>query len=78
MTRISPLTLKGIGYVISTVSVVLLAIVSWKHASEDLLLAVCLVGGAATSIAGMYFRWASYVIEKRRKGPSGSGATHTS
>jgi hypothetical protein len=67
MSRISPLTLKGIGYVISTISVVLLAIVSWRHASNDLLLAVCLVGGVATSIAGMCFRWASYVLEKWQK-----------
>lgn len=68
MTRISPLTLKSIGYVISTVSVVLLAIVSWKHASEDLLLSACLVGGTVTSIAGMCFRWASYVVDKWQKG----------
>lgn len=70
MAKISPLALKGIGYVISTVSVVLLAIVSWKSASEDQFLALCLTGGAATSIAGMCFRWASYVLEKGKKDAS--------
>ena len=68
MTKVAPLTLKGIGYLISTVSVVLLAIVTWKSASQDPLLVVCLLGGAGTSIAGMCLRWASYVIETRQKG----------
>lgn len=68
MANIAPHTLKGIGYLISTVSVVLLAIVSWKTASQNGWLTACLFGGAATSILGMCFRWASYVIEKRQKG----------
>jgi hypothetical protein len=67
MARISPHTLKGIGYLISTVSVILLAIVSWKSASQSPVLVACLFGGAAASIAGMGFRWASYAIEKWRK-----------
>ena len=68
MTNVTPLSLKGIGYLISTVSVLLLAIVTWKSASQDPLLVVCLLGGAGTSITGMCLRWASYVIEKRHKG----------
>jgi hypothetical protein len=67
MARISPHTLKGIGYLISTVSVILLAIVSWKSASQSPVLVACLFGGAAASIVGMGFRWASYAIEKWRK-----------
>jgi nicotinamide riboside transporter PnuC len=68
MAKVSPHTLKGIGYLVSTVSVILLAIVSWKSASQSPLLLVCLFGGAAASMIGMCFRWASYVIEKRHKG----------
>lgn len=60
--------LKGFGYCISTVSVSLLAAVSWPHAKESVLLTACLVGGAVTSIIGMFCRWLSYEIEKRQKG----------
>lgn len=67
MAKVSPHALKGMGYMISTVSVSLLAIVSWESASKDSLLIACLLGGAATSIAGMCLRWASYVIEKRQE-----------
>ncbi|NUS19043.1 MAG: hypothetical protein HOQ25_04530 [Mesorhizobium sp.] len=59
--------LKGIGYLISTVSVTLLAIVSWSSASKSPVLIACLLGGAATSIIGMFCRWLSYQIEKRQK-----------
>ena len=67
MNRASLHLLKGIGYLISTVSVMLLAIVSWSSASRSPLLIACLLGGAATSIVGMFCRWLSYEIEKRRK-----------
>ncbi|TPK75330.1 hypothetical protein FKO01_10595 [Mesorhizobium sp. B2-3-3] len=67
MAKVSPHALKGAGYVISTISVILLAVVSWKGASQDPMLAACLFCGAATSIAGMCCRWTSYAIEKRRK-----------
>jgi hypothetical protein len=66
MTRAALHLLKGIGYLVSTVSVLLLAIVSWKSASESYVLAGCLVGGAALSIIGMFFRWLTYEFEKRR------------
>lgn len=59
--------LKTIGYLISTVSVTLLAIVSWEKAREDAFLAACLIGGAATSMIGMLCRWLSYEVEKRGK-----------
>lgn len=59
--------LKGFGYLVSIVSVILLAIVSWKNASQQPLLLACLIGGAATSILGMFCRWLSYEIEERRK-----------
>lgn len=59
--------IKTIGYAISVVSVILLAIVSWKNASTDPILALCLFGGASTSILGMGLRWWSYEIEKTEK-----------
>jgi hypothetical protein len=61
------LVIKSSGYLISTVSVVLLGIVSWKRASEEPLLMVCLIAGMATSFCGMALRWLSYEIEERRK-----------
>jgi len=65
MTKASLHLLKGIGYLISTISVILLAIVSWSSASQNSLLVACLLVGAATSVAGMFCRWLSYQIEKR-------------
>lgn len=59
--------LKGLGYLISTLSVVLLAIVSWDSARKSLPLSVCLLAGAGTSIVGMFCRWLSYQIEKSQK-----------
>ncbi|UCI06298.1 hypothetical protein [Mesorhizobium sp. B1-1-8] len=67
MAKVSPHTLKGIGYLVSTISVFLLAIVSWSSASQTAMLTACLLAGAATSIVGMFCRWLSYEIEKRRK-----------
>lgn len=60
--------LKSFGYFISTISVVLLAVVSWPKAKDSSILMACLLGGAATSIVGMFCRWLSYEIEERRKG----------
>lgn len=60
-------TIKTCGYLVSTLSVLLLGIVSWKKASQDLLLLLCLIGGMLTSIVGMMLRWLSYHIEKRKR-----------
>ncbi|RRH94980.1 hypothetical protein EH240_25940 [Mesorhizobium tamadayense] len=59
--------LKGMGYLVSTISVALLAVVSWSSASQSPVLTACLLGGAATSIVGMFCRWLSYEIEKRQE-----------
>ncbi|TGS62024.1 hypothetical protein EN844_27020 [Mesorhizobium sp. M3A.F.Ca.ET.201.01.1.1] len=67
MTRSSLHLLKGLGYSISTASVVLLTIVSWQHASQNPLLIVCLLGGTSTSVIGMFCRWLSYEIEHRQE-----------
>ncbi|MGX5847087.1 hypothetical protein ACWGTO_08415 [Mesorhizobium sp. PL10] len=66
MTRAALHLLKGVGYLISTASVVLLAIVSWSSASQNPLLVACLLGGAVASIVGMFCRWLTYEIEKRQ------------
>ena len=62
------LVIKSSGYLVSTVSVLLLAAVSWKSASEKPLLMLALISGMATSILGMLLRWVTYAIEERRKG----------
>jgi hypothetical protein len=58
-----PALLKTMGYVVSSVSVLLLAIVSWKSAKEDLVIALCLMGGIVTSLLGMLLRWLSYQLD---------------
>ena len=46
------LAIKSGGYLVSTLSVVLLGLVSWKKASEEPLLMVFLIAGMATSVIG--------------------------
>lgn len=58
---ISNASIKTAGYAISTCSVILLGFVSLKTAETDPLLALCLIMGIATSIAGMFLRWLSYI-----------------
>jgi hypothetical protein len=60
-------TIKTAGYLISTLSVVLLGIVSWKAASEQPALMACLVAGMLASIAGMLLRWISYQVQEREE-----------
>ena len=67
MTKASLHILKGMGYLVSTLSVVLLAIVSWSSASDSPLLVACLLIGAAASIVGMFCRWLTYEVEKRKE-----------
>lgn len=59
--------LKGLGYLVSTLSVILLGIVAWSSASEKPAMAACLIIGMATSIVGMSMRWLSYRQEQREK-----------
>ena len=59
--------LKTYGYLASTLSVLLLGMVAWKSASEQPLLALCLLAGMATSITGMFLRWLSHEGDRRRK-----------
>jgi hypothetical protein len=59
--------LKGIGYAVSTLSVILLGIVSWKNASEQPLIFACLLAGMASSILGMLLRWLSHRMDQKEK-----------
>jgi hypothetical protein len=59
--------LKGGGYLTSTVSVILLAVVALKGAKGEPLLLACLCLGALTSIAGMGLRWRSHRVEQHEK-----------
>ena len=59
--------LKGLGYLVSTVSVLLLGILSWKSASEHPLLLACLILGMLSSITGMGLRWLSHRLEQKQK-----------
>lgn len=68
MTKNSLHRLKGLGYLTSTVSVFLLAAVSWSSAQKSTVLTACLLVGGATSIIGMFLRWRTYEIDKRQKG----------
>jgi hypothetical protein len=58
---------KGFGYLVSILSVFLLAAGSFKNAAQQPLLLVCLIAGMATSIAGMGLRYLSYRREQREK-----------
>lgn len=60
-----PNKIKTSGYLVSTVSVVLLGIVSWKSAQANPLMAVCLIGGMLASVAGMFLRWLSYQLDEQ-------------
>jgi hypothetical protein len=59
--------LKTLGYLISTLSVILLAIVSWKATASEPLLRGCLIAGALASVLGMFCRWLSYELEKKHR-----------
>lgn len=60
-------TIKAAGYAISTFSVILLGLVSWRSAHTDPLLSLCLAAGMTTSITGMGLRWLSYRVEKEKQ-----------
>jgi len=56
---------KTSGYLVSTVSVILLAIVAWKGAKDDPTLTILLGLGALTSIAGMLMRWIAFLRDEK-------------
>ncbi len=66
--------LKTVGYVISSLSVVLLGLPAWSGAESKPLLRLCLVLGMAASVIGMVCRWWTYQLEKK-KDPARPGQT---
>ena len=65
MRRVSDL--KGGGYLVSTGSVVLLAIPAFKSASENKWLLGSLIAGMVLSICGMALRWRSRRLDQKQK-----------
>ncbi|HTI66059.1 MAG TPA: hypothetical protein VL460_00780 [Caulobacteraceae bacterium] len=76
-----PRTIKTLGYLISSLSVLLLGVASWSGLAGKPVLQLCLALGMAASIAGMACRWLSYQIEKdgeaQAGGPANAPATTT-
>ncbi len=58
--------LKTVGYLISSLSVLLLGLPSWASSEDKPILRLCLVLGMAASVAGMLCRWWTYQLEKGR------------
>jgi hypothetical protein len=56
--------IKTSGYLVSTLSVVLLGIVSFDSARKHPLLLACLIIGMVTSAIGMGLRWLSYQLDE--------------
>lgn len=69
-------TIKTTGYLVSTVSVILLGIVSWKAASEQPVLMICLIVGMLASVVGMLLRWISYQVQEREEKREAKGAAN--
>ncbi|MBV9842084.1 MAG: hypothetical protein JOY99_11265 [Sphingomonadaceae bacterium] len=59
--------IKTLGYLVSSISVLLLAIVSWQSAQKTTAMSACLIVGAVTSVTGMFCRWITYELEERKK-----------
>jgi hypothetical protein len=57
---------KGYGYLVSIVSVLLLMIPPMKSAKDDPVILFCLIAGAALSVVGMYMRWLADRKTQRR------------
>ena len=78
--KTDPHSLKGNGYLISIMSVFLLALPALKGARGDPLVLACVAVGALLSIAGMGLRWVAdrktqhKIDRKENKGDSERGA----
>jgi len=59
--------LKGIRYLTSTGSVLLLGAVSWKSASQNPWLTAALIMGILLSVIGMMLRWRSHRLDQKKK-----------
>jgi hypothetical protein len=66
--------IKTVGYLISSVSVVLLGLVAWDGAKDKPVLLACLVVGMLASIVGMFCRWLSY--QEKEEPPRSPATAH--
>ncbi len=57
--------LKGLGYLISTLSVIFLGIIAWPKPEEPQWHAILLVAGMALSIMGMGVRYLSHRKDRK-------------
>lgn len=58
--------LTGIGYVLSIVSVALLAWVAWPAAGGNRGLMGAIIAGSVLSVVGMALRWAAHIAQNRK------------
>jgi hypothetical protein len=56
--------MKGLGYLISTVSVMLLGIVAWPKAGDPSWQAAVVIAGMSASIIGMFLRFLAHRKEQ--------------
>jgi len=56
---------KGLGYLVSIVSVLLLGAIAWPTASEPRWHMLVLALGVMTSIAGMAMRYRAHILQQR-------------
>jgi len=56
---------KGLGYLVSILSVFLLAAIAWPSADEPRWHMPVLIGGMATSIIGMGFRYFAHLQQQK-------------
>ena len=56
---------KGLGYLVSIVSVFLLGAIAWPSASEPRWHIWVLIAGMATSICGMAFRYKAHLDQQK-------------
>ena len=56
---------KGLGYLVSIISVLLLGAIAWPTASEPRWHMPVLVLGVLTSIAGMGMRYRAHILQQR-------------
>ena len=59
--------LKGAGYLMSIMSVILLAIPAIKSAREQSEMLLALLAGIIFSVIGMAFRWRSHRLEQKSR-----------
>ena len=60
--------MKGLGYLISTLSVFLLGIVAWPEPGEPRWKLLAVIAGMSTSVLGMFLRFLSHRREERELG----------